>query len=117
MAEKKVSTLDHLKELALKGKAYSAARISELAALVAAGLEDTQHTGITVTLPAANWSGRAQTVQNESLLVSRNYWYFIFGDDDIKADDITVDGEVTFHCEIIPENDLTVNILRLEVET
>lgn len=24
-------------------------------------------------------------------------------------------GEATFHCEITPENDLTVNILRLEV--
>lgn len=100
-------------------------QLRSLAALTAAGLEDAQHTGVTVTLPAANWSGRAQTIQHESLLASENYWYFVCGDADcfmecsdagVKADNITVDGQVTFRCEITPENDLTVNILRLEVE-
>ena len=125
MAEK-ITTLDQLKLLALRGKTDSEARIAKLAKLVVAGLEDALHVGITVTLPAANWSGRAQTVQHESLLANENYWYFICGDADcfmdccdtgIKADNITVDGQVTFHCEITPETDLTVNILRLEVET
>lgn len=125
MAEK-ITTLDQLKLLALRGKADSEAQIAKLAKLVVAGLEDALHVGITVTLPAANWSGRAQTVQHESLLANENYWYFICGDADcfmdccdtgIKADNITVDGQVTFHCEITPETDLTVNILRLEVET
>ena len=125
MAEK-ITTLDQLKLLALRGKADSEAQIAKLAKLVVAGLEDALHAGITVTLPAANWSGRAQTVQHESLLANENYWYFICGDADcfmdccdtgIKADNITVDGQVTFHCEITPETDLTVNILRLEVET
>ena len=37
------------------------------------------------------------------------------GDTGIRADNITTNGEATFHCEITPENDLTVNILRLEV--
>ena len=124
MAEK-LTTIDQLKKLALRTKADSAARVSELAEMIAAGLEDAQ-IGFTVTLPAANWSGRAQTVQHESLLANENYWYFICGDADcfmdccdtgIKADNITVDGQVTFHCEITPETDLTVNILRLEVET
>lgn len=125
MAEK-ITTLDQLKLLALRGKADSEAQIAKLAKLVVAGLEDALHVGVTVTLPAANWSGRAQTVQHESLLANENYWYFICGDADcfmdccdtgIKADNITVDGQVTFHCEITPETDLTVNILRLEVET
>lgn len=125
MAEK-ITTLDQLKLLALRGKTDSEAQIAKLAKLVVAGLEDALHVGITVTLPAANWSGRAQTVQHESLLANENYWYFICGDADcfmdccdtgIKADNITVDGQVTFHCEITPETDLTVNILRLEVET
>lgn len=61
MAEK-LTTIDQLKKLALRTKADSAARVSELAEMIAAGLEDAQ-IGFTVTLPAANWSGRAQTVQ------------------------------------------------------
>lgn len=64
MAEK-LTTIDQLKKLALRTKADSAARISELAEMIVAGLEDAQ-IGFTVTLPAANWSGRAQTVQHES---------------------------------------------------
>ena len=56
MAEK-LTTIDQLKKLALRTKADSAARVSELAEMIAAGLEDAQ-IGFTVTLPAANWSGR-----------------------------------------------------------
>lgn len=125
MAEK-LSTVNQLKMLALRSKADSAAQISELSALVAAGLEDAQHTGVTVTLPAANWSGRAQTVQDPSLLADNNYWYFSCPDTacfmeaseaGVKADNIKENGKVTFRCEITPEVDLTVHILRLEVET
>ena len=125
MAEK-VNTLNQLRELALRGKSYSDARIAELAALILAGLEDVQHNGITITLPAANWNGRAQTVRNEFLLADENYWYFVCGDADcfvdysntgVKANNIAVNGEITFRCEITPDVDLTVNILRLEVET
>lgn len=97
-----------------------------LAGRTAAGLEDVQHTGMTVTLPCANWNGRAQTIHHELLLANDMYWYFVCGDADcfmecsdagIKADNITVNGQATFRCEITPERDLTVNILRLEVET
>ena len=49
MAEK-LTTIDQLKKLALRTKADSAARISELAEMIAAGLEDAQ-IGFTVTLP------------------------------------------------------------------
>ena len=125
MAEK-ITTLDQLKRLAIRGKADSAAQISQLATLVVAALEDAQHTGITVTLPAANWSGRAQTVKDESFLADRHYWYFVCGDADcfmdccetgIKAGNVTKNGEMTFRCEVTPDVDLTVNVLRLEVET
>lgn len=125
MAEK-LATLEQLKKLALRGKADSAARISELAALVAAGLEDARHIGFTVTLPAAGWSGRAQTVRHASLLADPNYWYIVCGDADcfvaygeagVVADNISVNGQATFRCETTPGADLTVNILRLEVDT
>lgn len=115
MAEK-LTTFNQLKQLALRGRADSAAQISELAALVVAGLEDAQHIGITATLSAANWSGRAQTIQNESLLADGSYWYFAYGGIGVNAADITLDGQVTFQCEDVPDVDLTVNIVRLEVE-
>lgn len=122
MAEKKISTVEQLKLLALRAKADSAARIAALAALVADGYGHL----ITVTLPAANWSGRAQKVEDEFFLANSGYCYFVCGDADcfmdccdtgIKADNITIDGEITIRCEVMPDIDLTVNILRLEVET
>lgn len=124
MAEK-MTTVAQLKKAILMGKADSAARIAELAELIAGGLEDVQHNLVTVTLPALEWSGRAQTVNNESFLADSNYVYLIGGDAEcltaysdagIRADNITKNGQATFHCEITPENDLTANILRLEVE-
>lgn len=123
MAENnKLTTAEQLKMLASRAQADSAARIAALAALVADGYGHL----ITVTLPAANWSGRAQKVEHESLLANSGYCYFVCGDADcfmdcsdtgIKADNVTKDGEVTFRCEVTPDMDLTVNILRLEVET
>lgn len=112
----KITTLDQLKLLALRGKADSSAQISELAALVAAGLEDAQHIGITVTLPAANWNDGTQTVTHEFLLADGNYWYFVYGDIGVLTDDIVLDGRATFQCENVPDVDLTVDIIRLEVE-
>lgn len=127
MAEnKKLPTLDQLKMLAERTKIDSASRISELAELIAQGLEDVEHIGVTVTLPAASWSGGAQTITHDSFLADGNYWYLVLGGDagcsteyretGITADNVTVNGQMTFHCEIAPTNDLTVNILRLEVE-
>lgn len=125
MAEK-LTTLNQLKLLALKGKVDSATQIAELAALVAAGLEDARHIGFTVTLPAAGWSAGVQTVHHASLLADPNCWYFAcgaascfadYGEAGVKADDISINGQATFRCEIAPTVDLTVHILRLEVET
>lgn len=123
MADKnKMPTLEQLKMTALKAKEDAAARIATLAALVAAGYGRL----ITVTLPAANWSGRAQKIEREELVANSGYCYFVCGDAEnfmdcsdtgIKADNVTVDGEITFHCEVTPDKDLTVHILRLEVET
>lgn len=114
MAEK-ITTLSHLKQLALRGKADSEAQIAELAKLVIDILENMRHFGITVTLPAANWSGGVQTVRHESLLADSSYWYLIYSDARVKADDITTNGQVTFRCEAVPETDLNVNIIRLEI--
>lgn len=123
MAEKnKMTTVEQLKMLALRAQADSAARIADLAALIAAGYGQL----ITVTLPVAKWSGRAQKVEHKSLLANSGYCYLVCGDADcfmhcsdtgIKADNVTKDGEIMFRCEVTPDVDLTVNILRLEVDT
>lgn len=123
MAENnKMTTVEQLKMLALRAQADSAARIADLAALIAAGYGQL----ITVTLPAAKWSGRAQKIEHKSLVASSGYCYFVCGDADcfmdcsdtgIKADNVTTDGEITFRCEVTPDVNLTVNILRLEVDT
>ncbi len=123
MAEKnKMSTAEQLKLLAQRAKDDSAARIAALSALIAEGYDHL----ITVTLPAANWSGRAQTVKDERLLADSSYCYLVCGDADcfmdcsdtgIKADNVTTNGEIVFRCEVTPDKDLIVNILRVEVET
>lgn len=115
MAEK-FTTLGQLRKLALRGKSNAASQIDILTELVIKGLEDAQHLGISLALPAANWLNETQTVKHPSLLADSNYWYLILGDSGVKADNITVDGEVTFRCETAPEADLTIQILRLEVE-
>lgn len=125
MAEKH-TTLDQLKKLALRGKADVVARVNQLIQLMIEALESMEHHGFTVTLPASNWSDRVQTVQHDSLLADSIYWYLLLGTDadsyavcsesGISADNITTNGEMTFHCLSTPESDLTVYILRLEVE-
>ena len=125
MAEKQLTTIEQLRALAERGKQDTLIRINELLDSMIPLLESAQHTGITVTLPTENWSGRAQTVQDESLLADSKYWYIVCADTDcfmaasetgVKADNITVDGQITFHCEVTPVEDLILYILRLEVE-
>ncbi len=116
MAEKH-TTLAQAKQIALRNKA-------EMLAMLLDALGGVQ-VGMTITLPAASWEGRAQTIQNELLLADKNYWYITGPDADnfmegsdagIRADNVTVNGKMTFHCEITPETDIIINIIRLEVD-
>ena len=77
----------------------------------------------TVTLTAAGWSGNAQTVTDERFL-SQGYAYTVapasgsfaaYASAAIYADDVTVDGQIVFHCGEVPNADLTVNVMRTEV--
>ena len=76
----------------------------------------------TVTLTAAGWSGNAQTVSN-SKFVTSGYAYTVcpagdsfagYAEAVIYADDVTMAGKMTFHCNEAPTANLTVNILRTE---
>ena len=125
MAENKATTLEQLRALAERGKLNTLKRVDQLLESIIPLLEGAQHSGTTVTLPAENWNGRAQTVQDKSFLADEKYWYIVCADADcfmaasetgVKADNITVDGQATFRCEVTPVEDLTIYILRLEVE-
>ena len=74
----------------------------------------------TVVLSSASWSNNAQTVSNADFYAS-GYSYIVspagssFADYAaavIYADDVTVDGSMTFHCTNVPTNNLTVNVQR-----
>lgn len=75
----------------------------------------------TVTLTVVGWSNNAQTVSNANFITS-GYSYIVspasgsfvdYGSSQIYADDVTVAGQMTFHCTDTPSTALTVNISRV----
>ena len=75
----------------------------------------------TVTLTAAGWSDNAQTI-SDSKFVSSGFAYTVspasgsfadYADAMVYADDVTADGQMVFHCDSVPTEDLTVNIVRM----
>lgn len=80
---------------------------------------------IVVTLAADAWANKAQTIQNAGLLID-GYSYIVtpdagsqdaYGAAGVKPQNITTAGEITFLCgEDTPAANLTVNILRIEVD-
>lgn len=72
MAENKATTLEQLRALAERGKLDTLNRVDQLLESIIPLLEDAQHSGTTVTLPAENWSGRAQTVKDNILWLTKN---------------------------------------------
>ena len=77
----------------------------------------------TVSLPFSGWSENAQTVSNANFVASGFSYIVSASPDDladysesaIYADDVTVNGRMTFHCESEPTTDIVVNIVRLKV--
>lgn len=121
----KITTLEQLRALAEKSKFDTSSRIQKVLETVTPLLESAQHNGITVILPAENWSDNVQSVQDAFFLPNGKYWYIVCADADsfmaasesgVKADNITVDGQITFRCEVTPVKSLTLYILRLEVK-
>lgn len=75
----------------------------------------------TVSLTVVGWSNKAQTVSNSNFVTS-GYAYIVspasasfldYGTAQIYADDVTTNGQMTFHCEDVPSSALTVNITRV----
>jgi len=87
------------------------------------GLPGSNPISFTATLLSASWSSSALTISDQRL-ISSGYTYMVsasssstrdYQDADIYADDVTTDGQMTFHCVETPTSDLTVNIIRLEL--
>ena len=75
----------------------------------------------TVTLTASGWADNAQTISNANFL-SAGYAYTVspasgsfanYAEAMIYADDVTTNGQMVFHCDSIPTENLTVNIVRM----
>lgn len=75
----------------------------------------------TVTLTASGWADNAQTVSNEKFMPA-GYAYTVapasgsftdYADAMVYADDVTADGQMVFHCDSTPTEDLTVNVVRM----
>ena len=76
----------------------------------------------TVTLTAAGWSAGIQEVSNSKFIAS-GYAYTVcpagdsfkdYAEAMIYADNVTTAGRMSFHCDVTPTENLTVNILRTE---
>ena len=79
---------------------------------------------ISATLTVNGWSSSAQTVQ-DALLIADGYAYIVspapssfaaYNARQIYADDVTTDGQITFHCTEAPSAAISVRIMRLEAE-
>ena len=76
-----------------------------------------------VLLPKSGWNGKMQTVSNDKFLAT-GYVYTVrpdgssFADSEmagVHSDNVIEDGKMIFYCNTIPETDLTMNVLRMDV--
>jgi len=77
----------------------------------------------TISLLSSGWTNLSQTIQDVRI-VTNGYDYIItpasssygeYASSMIYAEDISTDGEITFKCTEAPTNNITVNILKVEV--
>lgn len=76
---------------------------------------------ITVTLSSSSWSNKAQTITNSAFETSG--YVFVIGPDTaslepyvecrIYADDVTVANKMTFHCDDVPDTNISVLVIKM----
>lgn len=78
---------------------------------------------LTLTLLASDWVDCVQTIINQDIISSdscvclvtpENDCEIAYSDSFVRANDITTDGEITFTCQEVPEDDLVVRVLLLD---
>ena len=76
-----------------------------------------------VLLPKSGWNNKMQTVSDAKFLAT-GYVYTVrpdgssFADSEmagVHSDNVTEDGKMIFYCNTVPETDLTMNVLRMDV--
>ena len=80
-----------------------------------------QNVDFTITLTASGWVDNAQII-NDARFISAGCAYTVapasgsfadYAEAIIYADDVTTNGQMVFHCDSTPTEDLTVNIVRM----
>lgn len=90
---------------------------------VSAAVKGTDYAALsfTINLLSSGWSNGTQTISNANFLAT-GFAFTVapnsaarskYMESLIYADDVTVDGQMTFHCDTAPDTNLTVNILRV----
>ena len=76
-----------------------------------------------VLLPKSGWNNKMQTVSDAKFLAT-GYVYTVrpdgssFADSEmagVHSDNVTENGKMVFYCNTVPETDLTMNVLRMDV--
>lgn len=74
-----------------------------------------------ITLNQEDWDENEITVENDNF-IANGYSYIItpsssdllaYASCQIYCDDISINGQATFHCDAVPEADLSVNVTRV----
>ena len=74
----------------------------------------------TINLLASGWSNGMQTISNANFLASGFAFTVapnkaartMYAESGCYADDVTVDGQITFYCDTVPTSNMTINITR-----
>lgn len=83
--------------------------------------DKTAFRSFTITLASNAWINQSQTIYDGKFLAT-GYAYVIspasvnftnYAEAQIYADDVSTDGQITFHCIDVPSSNLTVNIIRV----
>lgn len=92
--------------------------------VVKSALNNAKALSFTVTLTVDGWWGVYSQIISNANFVASGYAYTVapasssfadYASAQVYADDVTVDGLMTFHCASTPSSNLTVNVLRVEV--
>lgn len=75
----------------------------------------------TIILQSTGWAGNAQTISNVKFNVNGATYIVspinsnskIYVNSGIYADDITIEGKITFHCKVVPSENIQINIIKI----
>lgn len=110
--------------MALTDRALNAGQICKIAELMEGDVLSRSQVR-SFSLPASGWEVKTLTLSDAFFIAQEKYNYLVcsdadcqvtYSDNGVMALNITTDGQIVFQCEHVPEEDLTVNVIRLEVE-